>query len=1292
MRFRGLVLSVLGLTLGVLAFAGSPALALRLHVYGSSFGSEGSGPGQFKQPVGVAVSEVGGAAREVYVVDRANNRVQIFNSTGTTVLGEFNGAGAPTGTFENPEWIAVDNSTNPLDPSAGDVYVTDTGHNVVDKFGPTGTYEGQIATGAEGVALSEIHGVAVDPSGLVWIYQSRGQVDDYSDALANAFLASRSSTRGFWEPGFAVDSKDNMFLNWGGTIAKFDSSGREIIEEFENTEHSSGVAVDPSTDYVYIDHLSSIAVFNTIPGCTPEPKCRIAPPGALVERFGEGQISENEPQLSEGSGVAVSASSGTVYVADRSADAIRVFPAIFIPDPVTGQATNVHNEGSATLNGTVNPQGEPVTSCRFEYGTSKFYGESVPCEQSSSEIGTGTTPVHVSANLTGLTPSTRYHYRLVVADASGENHGEDTTFTLLAPPTVEGESSPNVGSTVATVGARIGPGGSPTAYRVEYGTSPQYGSSTPEVSVGASLETGSVQAEITDLQPGTPYHFRFVTENTLGTTQGTDATFTTTRAAVGATLTLPDQRSYELVSSVSENQNMYYPVIGRTASEAERAFQTLRPFRAATDGNSVTYPGDPSVEAGNGSTGSGNGNQYLAIRGRSGWSATDISPTTGRSTQYEYFSSELSAEVFRSINAETVVSASPSGPAGCPGIYSGVGGESGYHALFTTGEIPGTCPGMSSAGGSADGSHLLFEAGGMLTEEAQYTHPSGAGNLYDRVGGQLRLINVLPDGQPEPTPTASYGGPRFGHEAFPDLSNVSSTDGSRIFWSSIEAPKIEEPLTPKALYVRENDTEPQSPIGPDGKCTVPGDACTVQIDAGESGCVSKGNCGSGGGQFWTASSDGSRAFFTDCGRLTADSTAVSNSGCVSEETGSAPAHLTGNDLYEYDVETGRLTDLTVNHNAGSPLGADVQGVIGASEDGSYVYFVASGVLASGAIPRICLRSGGDSPEEERERHEEENGLLPAHHGCNLYVRHDGATTFIGALLYADNELPPLLGAGSAPRGDWRANLGERTAKVGSDGHALVFTSTRSLTSYRSFGLREAFVYEALTGRIVCASCDPSGAPPSGSVEFHNSELGGYLPTSNQATFSERFVSNDGGRVFFETSQALVPQDTNGLQDVYEWERNGLGSCAPINAGAAEPGCIYLLSGGDGSEQTYIVDSDATGENVFIMTRDQLLPRVNENIVVYDVRVNGGFPETSLACTGTGCQGVPPAPPIFATPSSATFNGVGNFTPHSASTVKPKSRAKRCRRGSVKKHTKCVKQRTRRKAKRASTRSRRGGKR
>jgi len=172
---------------------------------------------------------------------------------------------------------------------------------------------------------------------------------------------------------------------------------------------------------------------------------------------------------------------------------------------------------------------------------------------------------------------------------------------------------------------------------------------------------------------------------------------------------------------------------------------------------------------------------------------------------------------------------------------------------------------------------------------------------------------------------------------------------------------------------------------------------------------------------------------------------------------------------------------------------------------------------------------------------------------------------------------------------------------------------------------------------------PSGAPP---VQEQASEGGGsFLPVSVAGTFLPRWVSGDGNRVFFNSGQPLVGEDTNGWQDVYEWEREGSGSCGVVVPARQDGGCVSLLSGGQSSNASYFIDASGDGGDAYFASRQPLVARDRaEKMEMYDARVSGGFPEELLACTGTGCQGVPPTPPVFETPASVTFMGSGNVAP------------------------------------------------
>ena len=734
-----------------------------------------------------------------------------------------------------------------------------------------------------------------------------------------------------------------------------------------------------------------------------------------------------------------------------------------VPVVGTGAATEA-KETSAVLHGTITPEDQEITGCQFEYefersfGYPSFYEEHIACKQSPAEINAlskgGTEPVSVSAELGGLRPRNNYHVRLHAATATNSNMGAEVEFYTLAVPAVAEQVAVDVTSTGATIHASIEAGGLSAAYRVEYGPTGSHGS-TAEVNIGAPKFPVTVEVPLSSLEPGIEYHFRVVATNALGTGAGADSTFTTAGNVGPTSSILPDGRISELVSPGEGSQNVYDPFVGAQAAIAfrdESVLTFLAPMRAAASGNAIAYAGEPSPEGGNGAFGNGQANQLMSNRTPDGWATEDITPeNTNSLTKYDAFSEDLTLGILGSIRP--VTSASPAGPAGCKAsLYARDAASGDYRSLVTETVEPGVCGRPLFAGGSENGSHLLFTTAAGLTSGA---HPGNENkfeseheeDLYDSVNGMVHQVNISPDGQPETFPIATFGG---SGEFLPDLSNDISTDGSRVFWTSnVHSEENYEQFVPKALYVRENDEMPQSPLGSGGECSDPADACTIQLDLGERACVLAGKCESGGGRFWGASADGTHVFFTDCARLTADSTAVPGKQCMKKRSAQTVPVPNGNDLYEYDLETAKLTDLTIDHS-GDPIGADVQGVVGISEDGDYVYFVANGSLTEGADTQLCESAGG----------------------CNLYVLHDGETSYIGALQYGDNNFESLE-SGADPRGDWRGSMGERTAEVTPDGKELVFISSSSLTGYDSAGYREVFVYDASDKNLVCASCDPS---------------------------------------------------------------------------------------------------------------------------------------------------------------------------------------------------------------------------
>lgn len=937
--------------------------------------------------------------------------------------------------------------------------------------------------------------------------------------------------------------------------------------------------------------------------------------------------------------------------------------------PTTEPATEVTAK-SARLHGVLNPgaAGE-AGSYFFYYQASATECQGEARERTSFESASGGKAEAVSAEATELLPKTTYTFCLVAVNGVEERAvGSAQTFeTPAAAPTVENETLSSVTATEAVLSAQIDPDGLATSYHVAYGAS------TPDVSLPASSVPVGVQQRLTGLVPATEYHLRFIATNSLGTTEGQLFTLKTPASSVASTVALPDGRAYEMVSPPND-KDVFLPITTNLAEVGDRV--SFYPFRAAADGDAVVYEGDAPSTGGNGlELPGGTGNAFMATRGPGGWTANDITPAPAgpkeilQSVNYAAFSNDLSVGVLMS-NEGAKGKPVAAGASICDGLYERTSDDGAFHALFEATPVPTPeiCGyGQFYAGASTNNAHQLFQTKTALTSEAEETSPPEEEvercidlkcNLYDSVGGRLISVNTLGG---KPAPDATFGSqPRtagsHGHGInSADLSNVISEDGSRIFWTDLNTEvTAENPEGVTRLFVRENDTQPPSPLNGNGECTVPADSCSVQIDKAEPNASGH----SGGGQFWTATNNGSRVFFTDCSRLTEDSTAVTSSEC--QETVEGEEVLTGNDLYEYDVETGRLTDLTVDHNAGDPLGANVLGVIGASQDGSYVYFVAGGALAPGATPGTCKPAVGAT---QAERVEENEGKIPAGTGCNLYVLHRGEPLrFVAELSWRDNHLPGPDDVTATNYGDWFSNLGGRTAEVTPDGGHLVFESWHSITGYDNvvFANRsregqahvEAFVYAAEANRVSCASCNPSGASPEGPGE--EGILPGSAVGNTVSTYMLRWISEDGTRVFFDSRQPLVPQDSNGRTDMYEWEQEGTPGCPAAAATRRDGGCTFLLTGGISTDASLFVDASANGDDVFFTTRGKLVPGDHdENVKLYDARVGGGFPETSLACTGTGCQGVPPGPPIFATPSSVTFSGAGNFTAEGG--AKPKAK-------------------------------------
>jgi hypothetical protein len=928
------------------------------------------------------------------------------------------------------------------------------------------------------------------------------------------------------------------------------------------------IATDSTGDvYVPVAPDNEVLEYSPAPTCSGEPaEC------VVLKKF----TGAGEHALSKPTGVAVD-QSGNVWIADDGDNRIEEFgpTGAFIgeikSEGVRAVALDAHGDVFAVVDNRMDSCGslQPPCDHMVEYST------------------TGTQLADVGAGDFGSAAAGEESLSMpAVEDSSGRVYVTDAEKNLVwmfGPPTaphVESELAVSVTSSAATLGVRVNPGGIDASYRFEYGTTATYGPTAPfpEGDAGTGVRPTTAWASVSELLPGTTYHYRVVVSNAIGKEYGLDQTFTTSRVAetecpneslrTDFSADLPDCRAYEPVTPPNSASAQPDPGVGEH-SELEDNF-------AASDGDRMAYraadvlPGSQSA-----------GEDYVATRGANGWSSENELPAEDYYKGYQCSKAEVGETVDGRYSPDLAkailtlggnqVAGENSNPGGENEYGGGCGGPQpelvsgepkGVENLFVSDNADGsyqlvdvtplgvTPTNAKFVGTSADLDHVVFEERAKLTPDAL----SDRQNLYEWSEGVVRLVT---NGSPVP---GSYAG--------------ISADGSHVFFTA-----------EGKLYTQVNGTEP------------------VQVDASQAG-------GSGGGgKFVDASTDGSRVFFTDeaSAGLTGDTVAGS-----------------GTNLYEYTFQSGTLIDLT------PAAKAEVVGGSDASEDGSYIYFAADGVLTG---------------TEANEHGEAAQSGQP-----NLYLRHGGKTTFIST----------------------GACVQETCRRIVPSGTFYAFDSTKRLTSYDNTDANtgasdpEIYLYDAATNSLVCASCNPSGEAPTSGTAMTPAPWGAEVP---------HYLA-EHGRVFFETPEALLPTDSNGQADVYEYKPSGVG----VGGCGETGGCLYLISTGTGLHPSKFIDASASGDDVFLLDEQALTPQSNaqEARTIYDARVDGGFPSPSSpppCTTPEACRSASASQPaIFGAPASQTFEGAGNLAPPTAAKVTPKrkTKPKKCAKGHVKRKSRCVK--------------------
>jgi hypothetical protein len=687
--------------------------------------------------------------------------------------------------------------------------------------------------------------------------------------------------------------------------------------------------------------------------------------------------------------------------------------------------------------------------------------------------------------------------------------------------------------------------------------------------------------------------------------------------AASAAEALPDQRGYELVSPPDKN--------------GADVLLTTERTRVATDGNAFGFAALGGFVDTHGLAVAAD---YVSVRSRSanpgtnGWSTHGVTPVqralalgeTVSAQEPLYvgpYSSDLNTGVFFAISPLTdapAVSQVPNLFRRTDLLTPGAGTFQLITACPLCEMTSTPLPPLSGdpvsrvrgrptfSGASSDFEHVAFESPRNLTPDAP-AQPAGCDptrfpfswvcgmRLYEWDNGTVRLAGILPDGRPADASFAGQGT----HHGFqtPGVISDGSDGHTRVFFT--------QPTDDSGATISQAGSIFGAVLinfSAGGNLFMRVDhTSTEQLNLPEDASDAFAPA-----RFADSSADGTRAFFVTGEALTSD----------------APADTVPK-LYMYDAtrpgaDPHNLTLLSRDTESADGTGA-VLGTIGASRDGRSFYFVAQGQLVSGR-PLVDTA---------------------------IYRWHDGQLTFVAPVAPGNDELFDLIETGVT----WTLN--PQRARVSADGRALLFGDYTACDPAIGTTCRELYVYSAATNTVACASCDPGGALPTGSADdFLGTNTSGGTradPTKTNA------VSADGSRVFFSSPDALVPQDTNGRYDAYEYD--------------VATGVVALLTSGRSTADSYFINASPSGGDAFVITRERLVGWDTDAAYdLYDARVNGGFPEPPPAppvCSGDDCQGLPQPPPGAYVPhGSAGFSGGGN----ERARLRSHHRKRACRRGRV----------------------------
>ncbi len=1123
-------------------------------------------------------------------------------------------------------------------PNAGDVLIADPANLRVQEFSNTGAFVrafgfdvAKAGPGNTGVAFETCSAVNFDVCKIGVTGAGTGQ------------FATATPTR------VAEDASGNLYTVEPTTnfrVQKFTLPANVVTAggAFDTTDlpaaaasAPSDVAIDPATSDVLVSRAFAAAATPSCPitGAASPAESRVVEiSSAAVLQATHGTCAGLTP--ANGLAVRTSSSTGDVYFSSSLLDQRVYVLNTGQPTAPTASITNISglSAHTATITGLVNPNGPELaygqhTSYRLEY---KRVGDPSFTVLAETDAGNRTTNLLFNQQITGLQAASTYDVRVAATKPFGSGTTNSTTTTFSTPsagPDASTEAVSGLTPTQATISGRVNPNNVATTYRFEYTTDADfqahgYANATHLPSVDASAGSGGadvyVTRTITGIQAGTTYHFRLTATSANGTSSSADRTFAPTacanesfRVEQGATV-VTSCRAYELVSPPDGGAyGVFLPMNGTGVVPKASGARV-----STSDGNGVAY-----VLAFNGTIEGmeidGDGADTLVSRrGKSGWTwrpTGAIGTPCAVGVPFMNLSEDASSVLVRPFcrNDQEGLSKDP-----ITGIAMDqeVASQGSLYKIDTTtnlstfisgkfGEIPATettpaeivpvvrtfskSPEDSYLGGTADMGTVYFSSmAGLLPGIADAGSGQLAGYVYKRSPAGTTLVTRDATGTPAIV-ASSLTPPTL------DRPNAVSLDGSGGTAFTFTAT-----ATQKMVAGDTNTVNDVYQVGESG---------TTWISNTEFTGVSQTPVAR---NFEGGSVDGKKIYFSSTEKLVGDGFSNGDLNTVS-------------DIYEYDAEKpsgSHLSRVAVSDpscasatpnpcndnlsNTGT-TNASAAKFSTVSNDGSHVFFISGNIL-----------NPSDTDGQQ-----------------SLYVRDvvNSTTTYIAPVGIGVTNATNGTDAGTATGSSLVANattsiFAARLIRLSPDGKTAAFILTTNVNLPAGMGgpdtdgVSDLYVWRQGVGvRRVRQGVEPDANTTTVPI------LGCAI--RNVAGQPRcRTLTDTGSEVFFQTTDSLLPADTNSAQDVY--------------AVSPATGQVTLISPPGYSEATEYVDNSASGNDVFLTTNQTLDPSRDVDggfKDLYDARAGGGLAPPSAKAESCNpvvgaCQGSGSTPPAVAQPGRA----------------------------------------------------------